>query len=226
MILVTGYSGSGKSHSLGSLPPAETLLVKSTSKMAIPMKGFKKHYQALSDDWSEGNVIYIQEPYAKQPDGAFVSKISNIFLLARQRKFKYVVFDDFQYMLLNLEQQFRQAATDKDTRAIYVRVKAFITDAFSQANLAEQFDVETIFIWQKHRSKEELVIPGEYYNEVVVPQGYFDIVLQAEVTLQDEHYFKTNGFGICKSPKGMFEPKEPNELATILAKIRKYEEEE
>ena len=221
-ILVTGISASGKSYSLRNLPPEETLFVKATNKMTLPVRGAKKMYNLLSEDKKTGNLIVLNEPL--RPDsqtGEHISKIPSIYAYAKTRGFKYLVIDDVQYILLAIENMFKGTGEYKDARRIYAFIKQFLYSMFHTADM-EAESITTILSWQKLGTKDELVIPGEAFNEVVVPQGFFNVVLQCERGLTGDHSFRTNGHGLCKSPYDMLDETMTNDIMPILSKVEEY----
>ena len=221
-ILITGISGSGKSYSLRNLPAEETLFVRPTSKMPMPVKGIGKKFTPMSDDRKTGNLITLNEPLYQDPStGENVSKIPIIYATAKQRGFKYVVIDDVQYILLAIENMFKGTGEYKDARRIYAFIKQFTYSMFSMADM-EATNITSIFSWQKLGTKDELVIPGEAFNEVIVPQGFFNVVLQAEAGITGDRFFRTNGIGLCKSPADMLGETIPNDIMPVLTAINEY----
>lgn len=225
-ILITGGSGDGKSFSLRNLPPEETLFIRATSKMSIPVGKINKRYTPVTKGGKEGNLITVFNPLATNPKTEeYESKMNKYFELAKTRKFKYIVIDDVQYILLSIESMFKGSGEYKDQRKIYSLIKQFTYTMFTTADLISE-GCTVIFSWQKHNQKEQLVIPGEAFNEVIVPQGFFNIVLQAEKTITGEHVFRTNGLGLCKTPYGMFADETiPNDIQSVLESINKYYQE-
>ena len=191
--------------------------------MAIPAKGMNKIFTPLSKDRSTGNVITLSNVYyVDQSTGEDVSKIAGIYALAKKRKFKYVVFDDVQYLLLSIESNSKASGEFKDGRRIYAKIKQFTHGLLTTADM-ETKDITSIFIWQKLDNKNELVIPGEYFNNVIIVQGFFSVVLDANTSMTGEHVYHTNGFGLCKTPHGMFDKESiPNDIKPVLLAIEKY----
>ena len=222
-ILITGGSGDGKSYSLRNLPPEETLFVKPTNKMTIPIRGANKIFIPLSKDGTTGNTVVLDVPFKTNEQGENVSRINGIYAIAKKRKFKYLVIDDVQYILLAIENMFKLSDTYKDQRRIYAYIKQFTYNILTLSDM-EASSITTIFSWQKLSTKDELVIPGEAFNEVVVPQGFFNIVLQCEKGLTGEHSFRTNGNGLCKSPYGMLDEVMPNDIMPVLKAMEEYYE--
>jgi hypothetical protein len=69
-------------------------------------------------------------------------------------------------------------------------------------------------------SSEKLLLPGTQFKDEIVPQGYFNIVLEAFKTMSGAHAFKVNGNGICKTPYGMFDEETiPNDMSIVLARL-------
>lgn len=220
-------SGSGKSFSLRNLNPQDTFFIRGTSKMPIAIKGANKMFVPLSKDFKEGNMVTLTKPFKEGTNGEYVSRINDLYEIAIKRKFKHVVIDDMQYILLTIENIFKGTGEFKDQRRIYSLIKQFTYSAFTLADTVQDVHgIQTIFLWQKQSTKNELVIPGEAFNEVIVPQGFFNVVLEAETTLTGEHTFKTNGNGLCKSPYEMFDSENiPNDVQLVNEQINKFYEE-
>ena len=224
-ILITGVSGSGKSYSLRNLPSDKTLFVRPTNKYPIAVKGIKKMYKQLSVDRKTGNLITLTLPLIENKrEGNYASAIPEVYKVAKARGFKYVVIDDVQYMLLAIENHFKSTGEWKDARRIYAYIKQFAYSMFTTADMEEP-NVTTIFSWQKYDNKDNLVIPGEAFNEVVVPQGFFNVVLQTEIAMTGDFVFRTNGFGLCKTPSDMLEETMPNDIMLVINSIKEYFEE-
>lgn len=211
MILITGVSGSGKSRSLKDLDPNQGLFCTPLAKPVILIRGAKKLYPYREN--GVGNRRDFALPIERNE--TIEPTTHRYFSIARKNKLKYIVFDDINYALLNIENDLSK--TMKDGRQIYKFIKAFIVDLFRQAQLAELNGIETIIIWHKAKNYDSLIIPGVWFAEESPPEGWFPIVLQAEVTPDDKYTFRTNGFGLPRSPEEMLPRIMPNDITKVLA---------
>jgi hypothetical protein len=222
-ILVTGISGGGKSYSFRNLPTELTLFVRPTNKMPVPIKGSNKLFQPLSPDGKTGNLATLLKPLvADKETGEYKPVIAKLYQIAKQRGFKYIIFDDMQYTLLGIESMFKASGEYKDARKIYSLIKQYVMQAFYLADM-EADNITSIFAWQKAKDKDDLVFPGVAFQQEIVAQGFFNVVLQADITMTEEHIFKTNGMGLCKSPAEMFEGDViPNDIVAVLKAIEEF----
>ena len=223
-ILITVISGAGKSFSLRNLKPEEVFFIRGTSKMPIAVKGAHKLFIPLTPDKKSGNMVTLTRPFKENDKGEWESQMNQLYQIAIERKFKTIVIDDVQYILLTIENIFKGTGEFKDQRRIYALIKQFTYNLFSLADVTQdKYGIQTIFLWQKQATKNELVIPGEAFNEVIVPQGFFNVVLEAETTITGDHVFRTNGMGLCKSPYEMFEADNiPNDILEVNKCIEQF----
>jgi hypothetical protein len=191
--------------------------------MALPVKGVDKMFTPLSQDGKTGNLVTLLSPFTKNKDtGDYDSVIGKLYQIAKTRKFKYVVFDDVQYILLGIESMFKSNGEYKDLRKIYTQIKQFAYNMIQLADM-EASCITTIYLWQKYKDKDDLVFPGIAFQNDIVVQGFFNVVLETQITMADEHVFKTNGEGLCKSPAEMFDNITiPNDIALVLKAMENY----
>lgn len=158
---------------------------------------------------SEGNVIQTSDP-------AMIEKIM------RQSPHEIVVIDDYQAVLIN-EILNRSAETGY---AKYTDVAKSAWNIFTAAgDLAEH---RRVYILAHTRTDEfgqvRMMTVGKMVDSMIVPEGYFTIVLRAEL-MNNSYKFvtQTNGQDCSKSPIGMFKEKHiDNDLAEIDHSIQEF----
>lgn len=205
-VLILGSSGSGKSTSLRNLDPSKTLLIQCIKK-PLPFRsaGWKTRVTMKS----EGNVIQTSEP-------AMIEKIM------RQSPHEIVVIDDYQAVLIN-EILNRSAETGY---AKYTDVAKSAWNIFKAAgDLSEH---RRVYILAHTRTDEfgqiRMMTVGKMVDSMIVPEGYFTIVLRAEMMNNNYKFVtQTNGQDCSKSPIGMFKDKHiDNDLAEIDQSIQEF----
>ncbi len=204
--LILGTSGSGKSTSLRNLDPAKTLLIQCIKK-PLPFRavGWKTRLTLKS----EGNVIQTSDPVL-------------IERCLRQSHAEIVVIDDYQAVLIN-EILNRSAETGY---AKYTDVAKSAWSIFKAAgDLAEH---RRVYIIAHTRTDEfgqiRMMTVGKMVDSMIVPEGYFTIVLRAE-SINNNYKFvtQTNGQDCSKSPMGMFKDLHiDNDLSEVDSVIRDF----
>ena len=206
--LILGTSGSGKSTSLRNLDPAKTLLIQCIKK-PLPFRaaGWKVRITLKS----EGNVIQTSDP-------ALIEK------LLRTSPHEIVVIDDYQAVLIN-EILSRSSETGY---AKYTDVAKSAWNVFNAAgDLAEN---RRVYIMAHTRTDEfgqiRMMTVGKMVDSMIIPEGYFTIVLRAEVVNGNYKFLtQTNGQDCSKSPMGMFQETHiDNDLSEIDSVIREFYE--
>lgn len=212
-ILIIGESGSGKSSSIRTLNPEETIIINVLDK-PLPFKGFKKNYIKTATETKKVN--YFSTDDHQKIRGA-VSKINS-----ERPEIKTLIIDDFQYIMAN---QFMKKALEKgydkfteigqnawqiirDLQACREELKCYVishsdTDAFGKVKC------KTI---------------GKMLDDKICLEGMFTIVLHA-LTSDNKYRFLTqnDGVHVAKSPMGMFKDKYiDNDLLSINQTIDDY----
>ena len=204
-IMIVGEPSKGKSACLRNLDHEKTLYITATSKRPVPVKGLGDKFTRIDrKDLSKGNWMSLQDVMIKSPAGVWVSVLPKLFSVAKQREMHTIVLDDFQYILTRLEELLKSSGEFKDDRQIYKILKNFIIQTMGLLDEASSNDIQPIIIWQRVIGQDKLLIPGDYFHEQTQPQGYFDIILEAD-TDGIEYVLKTNGRGMERSPMGMFD---------------------
>lgn len=197
--LVLGNSGSGKSTSLRNLPPEKILLIQCIKKpLPFRANGWKTRVTIKS----EGNVIQADDP-------VMIEK------LMRASPHDIVVIDDYQAVMVNeLMNRSSEKGYDK-----FTDIGRHAWNIFRAAgDLAEHRRVYIL----AHTNTDEfgnvrMKTVGKMVDQVLVPEGFFTIVLRTEVT-NGVYQFRTqtNGQDCVKSPIDMFpELSIANDLAAV-----------
>lgn len=205
-VMIIGPSGSGKSSSLRNLEPDQVTLIQPIKK-PLPFK---------SPGWRVRT--------AEDKKGAiFRSDLAaDIETAMRSTPRKIVVVDDYQAVLTN-ELMRRSTETGFQKFADIGRGAWNIFQAAGDAA-----DDKRIYIMAHTQTDDfgnvRMKTVGKMVDEKIVPEGYFTIVLRAEL-INGQHVFatQTNGQDCVKSPPGMFDGMHiPNDLAAVDAAICEF----
>lgn len=204
--LILGSSGSGKSTSLRNLDPAKTLLIQCIKK-PLPFRatGWKTRITLKS----EGNVIQTSDP-------ALIEK------LMRSSPHEIVVIDDYQAVLIN---ELLSRSSEKG----YDKFTDIAKSAWNVFNAAGDLSEHRRVYIMAHTQSDEtgqirMKTVGKMVDSMIVPEGYFTIVLRTEV-INGNYKFstQTNGQDCAKSPMGMFADTQiDNDLAAIDEQIQDF----
>lgn len=194
VVLVLGYSGSGKSYSLRNLDPEAVGVLNVVGKpmpfrKKLPTVDGATYADVMQALKSNNRRLYVID------DAGYLMQFDNF---ARARVTGYGKFTE---MALSFEQVLETAAraTDPDT-IVYVLMHP-------EADEAGNLKPKTI---------------GKMLDQQLCVEGMAPIVLVCEVN-RDGYWFRTNGGGIEKSPPGMFEADLiPNDLAEVDKAIRGF----
>lgn len=204
--LILGTSGSGKSTSLRNLDPTKTLLIQCIKK-PLPFRaaGWKVRITLKS----EGNVIQTSDP-------ALIEK------LLRTSPHEIVVIDDYQAVLINEI----LSRSNESGYAKYTDVAKSAWNIFQAAgDLAEN---RRVYIMAHTRTDEfgqiRMMTVGKMVDSMIVPEGYFTIVLRTEVVNGNYQFTtQTNGQDCAKSPISMFSDEHiPNDLNAVDDAVTGY----
>jgi len=197
LVLIYGKSGVGKSRSLINFGEDEILFVNTIGKRPPFAKKFK--YELKSD-----NVETIKSQLKKMPckvavidDGTYI--MTNTFMRGHGKGDQFTLYNNIGNTMWSL---FRFVKTDLPDNVLVYFMMHEEADDFGNTKL------RTI---------------GKLLDQKVCLEGMVTICLHCIVKEKD-HVFVTNstGFGIEKSPEGMFELEEPNDLKSIDEKIRNF----
>lgn len=225
-ILILGHSGSGKSTSVETLNSKETFIIRCTDK-SLPFKGWKTLYTPVifneSKTESKGNL------YTSHISSNIINMLQHIN--TKRLDIKYVIIDDSQYNM-----SFAYMSKAKETG--YQKFTDIAKDAFDMFNVGSKLR-DDLFVFYMNHNEEftdadgvlrcKIKTIGKLLDDKITLEGLFTIVLQTEVSTDDKNIInynfitQTNGKNTCKSPKGMFDYKIPNNLQYVVSKINEYE---
>ena len=204
--MILGNSGSGKSTSLRNLDPAKTMLVQCIRK---PLPFRSTVWTSCTKENPDGSVVRTDNPEA-------------ILRVLKNTKREVVVIDDYQAVLINeLLARSTERGYDK-----FTDIAKNAWNVFQQAGQLQ--DWQRVYI-MTHTQTDELgqvrmKTVGKMVDNMIVPEGYFTIVLRTEI-INGQYLFstQTNGQDCCKSPIGLFaEQHIPNDLAAVDAHLCEY----
>lgn len=227
-ILVTGYSGTGKTFSLGSLDPKETFIICPDEK-ALPFRGWKKNYtdkDPASGIFNPNTCNFMKTTsWEKIKAGmAFVSK--------NRPDIKVVVIDTITYAMIG-------EFMDKAKTVGYAKFTEMGDNVYKTLKVIDGLREDLTVVVMAHTEvksfngvdKTVFGVPGgKLVQDVVKPEGMFSVILETVVEKKgnDVSYgFMTqnNTTNMAKSPSEMFSSQViPNDMKEVLESIRIYEE--
>ena len=226
LIVLAGFSNSGKSTSLKYLDPTETFIVSCTNKQ-LQIPGFRKKYKkvAIEDKKLVGNWL-VSNSYEK------INKILDIVNKTRP-DVKIVVIDDINYCLSG---EIMDNALVKGYEKFTMQAKNYYDLITNAGELRD--DLTVVFI--SHIINDgtdidpqyKLYSSGKMLDKTVNIDGLFSYIIYSERYIDEAtgevgYRFKTrtDGNDTCRSVAGCFSEKyiEPN-MQTIIDTINKFEE--
>lgn len=227
-ILVTGYSGTGKTFSLGSLDPKKTFIICPDEK-ALPFRGWKKNYKDIDPatgkfDPNTCNFLKTTNWDKIRACMSFISKSRN--------DIDVIVLDTITYAMIGeFMDKAKTVGFAKFTEMgdnVYKTLKAIdgLRDSLMVVVMAHT-EIKSF----NGTDKTVFGVPGgKLVQDVVKPEGMFSVILETVVEKKgnDIHYgFMTqnNTANMAKSPAGMFSGQIiDNNMKEVLEAIRQYEE--
>lgn len=222
-VLVIAESGSGKSTSIRSLDPKETVIINIANK-PLPFRGWKSKYKLLDKANPDGNLLNVSS-------GPGVFKAMQ-HVSDKMPHIKQLVIDDWQYM-----SSFEYF--DKANEKGYDKFTQIAANLAQVAKLPKDLreDLTVFFLTHAEEStdingnrKVKAKTVGKMIDNALTLEGLFSIVLFGRIRKEDDgtlHYgFETqnNGENTCKSPMGMFDDSFiPNDLQYVKDAIVAYE---
>lgn len=208
-VMILGDSGSGKSRSLKSLNPEETIVIQPIKK-PLPFKS--KEWKAWDSNSKTGSVV-VTSSY---------EMIKKVIAAAPGYGKKHIIIDDAQYLMLNDE---LKRTDETGFKKFTDMAKSYVDLITSTANN----ESDLIVYLMTHTEVNELgeikaKTTGKMIREKVVLEGLFSIVLRCQAK-DGEHFFstKTNGIDCVKTPEEMFESdKIENDLSIVNKAIINY----
>ena len=226
LIVLAGFSNSGKSTSLKYLDHSETYIVSCTNKQ-LQIPGFRKKYKkvAIEDKKLVGNWL-VSNSYEK------IHKILDIVNRTRP-DIKTVVIDDINYCLSG---EIMDNALVKGYEKFTMQAKNYYDLITSAGELRD--DLTVVFI--SHIINDgtdidpqyKMYSSGKMLDKTVNIDGLFSYIIYSERYIDEAtgevgYRFKTrtDGNDTCRSVAGCFSEKyiEPN-MQTIIDTINKFEE--
>ena len=220
IIAIVGQTGTGKSTSVETLDPKETVIIGMTNK-PLPFRGWKKNYVSGSG----GNYLITTDSEKIVQTLQFVND--------KRPEVKQVVIDDFQYLMSSefmtrSGEQGWQKFTDIAKHAWNVITKA----RDLREDLKVFFLCHDEIITENFAPKRKIKTIGKMLDEKVTLEGLFTVVLFTDVqknkennTLEYTFITQNDGTTTGKSPRGMFEDLNiPNDLKEVIKKINAYYE--
>ncbi len=228
-ILVLGATGNGKTSSLSTLEPSETVIFTPKFK-SLPFPKWKPHWELYdklggkAPDTKKGLIVVCK-------DFDFFLKAINSMLSAKNR-FKNIIVDDFQYLITkNVFGRAEEKSFEKWielARDIYNSLE-LITNKCSATGK------RLAILWHSNNDTNteargtRVMTSSKWIDEVFKVEGIFTYVIEAEK--RDGKYgFVTNdcnnnNAGV-KTPLGCFEEEFiPNDMKLVFDTIDKYENE-
>lgn len=220
LVGIVGQSGTGKSTSIETLNPKETVIINVSNK-PLPFKGWKSNY--TQGKLSEG-ANYISTDVA----ATIVQALK--YISDNRPEIKYVIIDDLQYLM---SFEFMAKAKEKG----FEKFTDIGKNTFDVLNVSRQLRDDLIIFAIYHEEstsenfnpKRKIKTIGKLLDDKITLEGLFTIVFFTEVKIEEDqkpHYYfvtQTDGVTTAKSPKGMFdELLIPNDLSFVSTKINEY----
>jgi|32_taG_2_1085360.scaffolds.fasta_scaffold01372_15 hypothetical protein len=220
LVGIVGQSGTGKSTSIETLNPKETVIINVSNK-PLPFKGWKSNY--TQGKLSEG-ANYISTDVA----ATIVQALK--YISDNRPEIKYVIIDDLQYLM---SFEFMAKAKEKG----FEKFTDIGKNTFDVLNASRQLRDDLIIFAIYHEEstsenfnpKRKIKTIGKLLDDKITLEGLFTIVFFTEVKIEEDqkpHYYfvtQTDGVTTAKSPRGMFdELLIPNDLSFVSTKINEY----
>lgn len=227
-ILVTGYSGTGKTYSLRNLDPKETFIICPDEK-APPFRGWRKNYTMV--DPALGKFNPGVNNYLKTTDWKKIQSAMT-YVSIKRPDIKVIVIDTITYAMIG---EFMEKAKTVG----YAKFTEMGDNVYKTLKLIDTLREDLTVIVMAHTEVKQFngvdrtvfgVPGGKLVQDVVKPEGMFVTILETYVDKSGdkiEYGFMTsnNTTNMAKSSEGMFAGmKIPNDMKEVLEAIRKYEE--
>lgn len=214
-ILILGESGCGKSTSIRTLPPKETMIINVIGK-PLPFRGAKSQYTKITE--TGGNY------YSSDNPASIIKLINGIN--EKRLDIKYLVIDDFGYTITN-------SFMRKSSQRGYDKYNDIGREAFDILEVIGTLREDLYIFVMMHteidnqgRYKPKTV--GKMIDQYICVEGKFTYVFHALVS-EGKYEFLTNNDGqhMAKTPMGMFDKLFiENDLLYIVKKMKEYEDSE
>lgn len=207
-IYILGKSGGGKSTSIRNLDPEKVMVIKVINKrLPFNEQGFKNWDKETKtgSKFATDNYEMIKAVIARMDE---VGK-------------EIVIIDDIQYLMAN---EFMRRASEKGFEK-FTQIGQQMWDLldFIQNKINPDMRVYMLSHIDEEDGVQKIKTIGKLLDNTICLEGLATIVLGAE-RVKDDYLFhtQTNGRNTLKSPIGLFEPTEPNDLKIIDQKIVDY----
>jgi hypothetical protein len=217
IIAVVGQTGTGKSTSVETLDPKETVIIGCVNK-PLPFRGWKQNYSK-----EKGN-------YKVTADSKEIVKVLG-YVDKSMPEIKQIVIDDFQYLMST---EFMNRSDEQGWNK-FTDIARHAWDVITKSRELRE-DLKVIFlshdeiVTENFQPKRKIKTIGKMLDEKVTLEGLFTVVLFTDVVKNQEsgnleYRFITQNDGTTtgKSPKGMFEKIHiPNDLSEVIKQINAY----
>jgi len=219
-VLVIGNSGTGKSTSMRTLKPEETVVIRITAK-DLPFKGASKLYKAWTKENPEGNLL---DTSSSEVVVNALKSISD-----KRPNIKNVIIDDIQYLM---SFEYMQRAKESG----YAKFTDIAINFYNILSTGMKLRDDLFVVYLAHGEdvntpdgiKTKIKTVGKLIDEKITPEGLFTVVLMTKVEKDEtgiKHYFVTQSDGTnpAKSPSEMFDTLLiPNDLALVKEAMYNY----
>lgn len=194
IILILGYSGTGKSSSLRNLDAATSALIQPIPKK-LPFRNPNWQLRHTGEDGGRrGNITVSDNP---------TEIIRSLRGYAKEGR-EVIVIDDFQYIMAN---EYMRQANVKG----FEKFTTIGKNAWDIVNAAQELpgDIRVYILShleQNEFGREKMKTIGKLLDDKIVMEGLFTVVLKTLVE-DGKYYFRTHNSGndSVKAPIGMFE---------------------
>lgn len=195
-VLILGESGTGKTYAIHNFDPNEVKIL-SVQKPILPFRG---KYDVVKTPTSDDVVTELENTDKK-----------------------YIVIDDFQYILgIPMMQRIGEKGWEK-----FNEIEQGYSDVLDK--IGELPDDTIVFLnshvmYNDETGRVQIKTIGKALDKYITIEGLFMIVLGTQV-VDGKYYFITqnNGSNTLKSPEGMFPSLAiPNDLKYVADKIKNY----
>lgn len=217
LVLVIGASGTGKTTSLETLPPKETVLINVMGKR-LPFPD--------ADEYVEGKNMFVTASASeilslieKFKDNSYMPEVKNI------------VVDDGQYIMASeFMQKIRVTGYEKWNQMAEGIWKILVAASKMRGGLKIFFltHEETVVVGSTVTEKKMKTL-GKLLDDKLTPEGMSTIVFFSGVSVGEpgkprDYYFQTQHDGVspAKSPRGMFPLLIANDLDVVSKRIDEY----
>jgi hypothetical protein len=218
LVGIAGPSGHGKSSSIRTLDPKETLIINIAGK-DLPFPGSKKKYNKSNKNYLEATtadgVVKILQKVSKS--------LPNI---------KYVIIDDYQYIV---GMEFVDKALEKGYDKFSSMAQNIVKPIKPSLHQSLRDDLYVVILThdevveKEYQQERKMKTAGKLVDQHITLEGFFSVVLFTEIVKKEEgefdYCFRTRTDGVCnsKSPMGMFEDSRiPNDLQYVFDKMKTY----